>query len=115
MPQIIINGREMLRINPANNKIEYSTNDGRSWYNRFASSSCGFFNDLLPYGKELLAATSKGVYYSTNEGRSWYSRYTSSSCGEFMSLAYDGMELLATTSKGLYYSKNEGRSWYKRS
>ena len=66
MPQIINFGREMLRINSANNRIEYSTNDGRNWYSRFNSSNCGIFNDLLPYGKELLAVTSKGVYYSTN-------------------------------------------------
>lgn len=114
MPQLISYGRELLRIGPGN-KIEYSTNDGRSWFSRFTGSSVGTFRDLLPYGKELLAVTNKGIYYSTNEGRSWFTRYTGSSAGEFLSLVDGGKELLANTSKGLFYSTNEGRSWFKRS
>ena len=70
--------------------------------------------DLLLYGNELLAVTSKGVYFSTNEGRSWLSRYTGSSCGTFLNLTDSGRELLANTSKGLYFSTNSGRSWLRR-
>jgi len=114
MPQMISYGSEMIRINPAKNTIEYSTNSGRSWTSRYLSSSCGTFIDLLPYGNELLAITNKGVYYSTSQGRSWASRYISSSCGSFNTLIDGGKELLAQTSKGLYYSTNSGRSWTKR-
>ena len=114
MPQMIMLGSEMIRINPAKNTIEYSTSQGRSWSSRYTSSSCGEFIDLLPYGNELLAATSKGIYYSTSQGRSWSSRYTSSSCGEFQCLMDGGRELLAQTSNGLYYSTSSGRSWSKR-
>ena len=114
MPQMIMLGSEMIRINPAKNTIEYSTSQGRSWSTRYSSTSCGEFIDLLPYGNELLAATSKGIYYSTSQGRSWSSRYTSSSCGEFQCLMDGGRELLAQTSKGLYYSTSSGRSWSKR-
>ena len=72
---MINRGKELLRINPTNkNKIEYSSNDGRSWYNRFSGSTNGDFMDLTDNGKEILATTSKGTYYSTNEGRSWYKR-----------------------------------------
>ena len=114
MPQMIMLGSEMIRINPAKNTIEYSTSQGRSWSTRYSSTSCGEFIDLLPYGNELIAATSKGIYYSTSQGRSWSSRYMSSSCGEFQCLMDGGRELLAQTSKGLYYSTSSGRSWSKR-
>lgn len=114
MPQMIMLGSEMLRINPAKKTVEYSTSQGRSWSSRYSSSSCGEFIDLLPYENELLAVTSKGVYYSTSQGRSWSSRYTSSTCGEFQCLMDGGRELLAQTSKGLYYSTSGGRSWSKR-
>ena len=115
MPTTINYGSEFIRINTDKKRIEYSTNDGRSWISRYTGSSAGEFIDLLAYGNEILAVTSKGVYYSTNEGRSWISRYTSSSAGEFYSLQNKGKELLATTSKGVYYSTNSGRSWIKRS
>ena len=114
MLQMIMLGSEMIRINPAKKSIEYSTSQGRSWSTRYSSSSCGEFIDLLPYGNELLAVTSKGIYYSTSQGRSWSSRYTSSTCGDFECLMDGGRELLAQTSKGLYYSTSSGRSWSKR-
>lgn len=114
MAQMIQAGKEMIRINPAKNSIEYSTNDGRSWSSRCTSSMYGTFIDLLLYGTEIFAITSKGVYYSTNDGRTWSSRYTGSFCGEFQSLMDGGRELLAQTTKGLYYSTNEGRTWSKR-
>lgn len=75
MAQMINKGKELIRINPSNkNKIEYSTNDGRSWNTRYSGSSCGDFRDLTDNGKEILVSTSKGLYYSTNEGRSWNKR-----------------------------------------
>lgn len=115
MPQIINFGSEMIRINTAKNTIEYSTSSGRTWYTRYSSNSCGTFVDLLPYGNEIIAITSKGVYYSTSKGSTWYCRYSSNSCGTFLSLMDGGRELLAQTSKGLYYSTSKGSTWYKRS
>ncbi len=114
MAQMIQVGKEMIRINPAKNNIEYSTNDGRSWSSRYTSSMYGTFMDLLLYGTEIFAITSKGVYYSSNEGRTWSSRCTSSMYGEFQTLMDGGNELLAQTTKGLYYSTNDGRTWSKR-
>lgn len=114
MAQMIQVGKEMIRINPAKNSIESSTNDGRSWAPRYTGSMPGTFIDLVLYGTEIFAATSRGIYCSTNEGRSWSPRYTGSLCGEFQSLMDSGSELLAQTSKGLYYSTNCGRSWAKR-
>lgn len=114
MAQLINYGNEMIRINTQKNTIEYSTSKGSSWSTRYSGSSCGIFHDLLAYGNEILACTSKGVYYSTSKGCSWSSRYTSSSCGTFMSLADGGNQLLATTSKGLYYSTSKGCSWSKK-
>jgi hypothetical protein len=75
MGQMIERGKELIRINPSNKqKIEYSTNDGRSWISRYSGSSCGDFNDLNDNGKEILGLTSKGLDYSTNEGRGWLDR-----------------------------------------
>ena len=115
MPQIVNLRRELVRINPAKNSIEYSQNGGRSWVMRCSNCSYGTFRDLLVYGHELLACTSKGLYVSTNEGRSFVPRCTNtSSYGDFLNLQDAGTELLANTSKGLYYSRNEGRSWVRR-
>ncbi|RRJ98931.1 hypothetical protein Ga0100231_001200 [Opitutaceae bacterium TAV4] len=75
MGTMIHRGRELIRINPDNEqKLEYSTNDGRSWTPRYTGASCGDFEDLLDNGKEILATTSKGLYYSVNDGRSWSRR-----------------------------------------
>lgn len=115
MPQLINFGKELLRINTAKNSIEHSLNGGRSWVTRCSNASYGTFKDLLQYGREILACTSKGLYASQNEGRSWVLRCNNtSSYGDFLSLQENGRELLANTSKGLYYSRNEGRSWMKR-
>ena len=114
MPQIVNLGRELVRINMQKNCVEYSQNGGRSWVVRCSNSSYGEFRDLLVYGRELLACTSKGLYVSTNDGRSFAPRCTNSSYGDFLNLQDSGTELLAHTSKGLYYSRNEGRSWVRR-
>ena len=118
MPQMIDMDNELIRISEDDpRKLEYSTNKGHSWLIKFSgSSSVGDFVDLLDTGKELLAATEKGIAYSTNEGKSWLMRFTCMSyTGDFAELKDMGKELLATTSKGLYYSTNDGRSWSKRS
>jgi len=114
MPQLINLGAELLRINTQKNTIEYSQNGGRSWVVRCTNSSYGTFRDLFPYGPELLACTSKGIYVSTNQGRSFSVRCSNSSYGDFLTLQDGGGDLLATTSKGLYYSRNAGRSWVRR-
>lgn len=118
MPQMIDMGKELIRISPDEpGKLQYSNNDGRSWGLKFfGNTSVGEFVDLLDTGKELLAATGKGLFYSTNDGRSWSMRFHNVSIiGDFIELKDMGKELLATTSKGLYYSTNDGRSWFKRS
>ncbi len=114
MATIINIGKELIRINSEKQRLEYSKNDGKTWLSRYTGSSYGEFMDLLIFGDEILAVTSKGLYYSKNECRTWLSRYTGSSYGDFQTIQENGTELLATTSKGLYYSKNEGRTWLKK-
>ena len=115
MAQEINLGKELLRICPTDdNKIEYSTTNGKSWYSRYKGSSAGDFYDLAVFGDEIFAVTSKGIYTSKTDGRSWYSRYIGSSYGDFETIQVSGTELVAYTSKGVYVSKNEGRSWTKR-
>lgn len=120
MPQIIKTGGglfssgELIRINPSNNTIEVSTNGGRSWSPRCTNASYGTFRDLLLVGREILAATSRGLYVSTNAARSFSPRCVNTSYGDFLNLQDEGDTLLANTSKGLYYSTNGGRSWVRR-
>ena len=120
MPQIIKTGGglfssgELIRINPSNNTIEVSTNEGRSWSPRCTNTSYSTFRDLLLVGREILAATSRGLYVSTNSGRSFSPRCVNSSYGDFINLQDEGNTLLANTTKGLYYSTNGGRSWVRR-
>ena len=115
MPQLITYGNELIRINPAKNRIEYSTNRGVSWMSRYSGSSCGTFRDLLVYGNKILACTDKGIYYSSNKGVSWMSRNTGSQANTFIAIQDAGREILAQTDDGhLYYSTNEGISWMRR-
>ncbi len=114
MAQMIQRGRELVRINIPKNTIEYSPDGGRNWNRRCSSNSYGNFKDLIDYGNEILACTSKGIYYSKDDGRNWSSRYIGSSYGDFIQLTTDGSTILANTSKGLYYSKDGGRNWHKR-
>ncbi len=75
MPVMIIRGKELIRINPKNcSKLEFSTNEGRSWNTPYSGSSYGNFSDLSDIGKEMLGITSKGLYFSRNDGRSWNKR-----------------------------------------
>ena len=80
MPQLILYGNEQIRINQAKNHIEVSTTRGANWYTRYSGSGCGEFRDLIVYGTELIALTSKGIYVSTSKGASWYCRCSSSTC-----------------------------------
>lgn len=114
MPQLVTCGSDLLRINTQKNSIEYSSNGGRTWLNRFCMSSVGTFRDLQVLGTEVFAATSKGLYWSRNGGATWTTRYNNSGVGEFLTLATDGTELLATTTKGLFASRNQGMSWERR-
>lgn len=114
MPQIVTFGKEMLRINPQKNTIEYSTSGGRIWQTRFCMNSVGTFKDLLVMGTDIFAITTKGLYWSHNSGATWLTRYNNSGVGEFISLATDGVDLIATTTKGLYTSRTQGLSWERR-
>ncbi len=76
MPIMINREKEMFRISPKDSKkIEYSTNQGRTWIVRYSgSSNTGAFSDLMDAGKEILRTTNKGLYYSTNDDRTWICR-----------------------------------------
>lgn len=75
MSQVIVVGREMLRISPKNAcHIEYSYNGGRSWLVRYIGTTAGQFTDLQIVGSEIIALTSKGAFYSKTQGRTWLFR-----------------------------------------
>ncbi len=75
MSQMIVVGKEMLRISPKNAcHIEYSSNGGRSWLVRYMGTTAGEFQDLQILGDEIIALTNKGTFYSKTQGRSWLFR-----------------------------------------
>lgn len=76
MPIMINRGKEILRISPKDSKkIEYSTNQGRTWMIRYnGSSNVGAFIDLMDSGREIFGTTDKGLFYSINDGRTWMLR-----------------------------------------
>ena len=75
MSQIIVVGKEMLRISPKNvSHIEYSYNGGRSWLVRYLGTTAGQFKDLQIVGSEIIALTSKGTFSSKTQGRTWLFR-----------------------------------------
>lgn len=115
MPKMIQYGSKLLRINTENNSIEYSTNDGRTWTMSY-KSSIGELNCFIVYGKEVIIATSRGIYYSTSPvANGWSSRFLSlSTIGNIIDFQDAGDELLVQTSKGLYYSTDKGKTWKKR-
>jgi hypothetical protein len=76
MPTMINREKEMIRISPKDSKkLEFSTNQGRTWIIRYpGSSNTGVFSDLMDGGKELMGTTDKGLFFSMNEGRTWIIR-----------------------------------------
>lgn len=114
--KMIVVGHELIRINKRN-AIEYSTNAGLSWSQRFrGTQQTGAFNSIMEYDSDLYACTSNGVFVSTNKGVSWVKKASSTTVtGDFRTLVSYRGELIAHTSKGIFYSKNNGTSWVKRS
>lgn len=75
MPMMLNLEKELIRISPKNGKhIEYSLNQGQTWYLRFQGYQTGVFYDIADGGKELLATTENGLFYSLNRGMTWYKR-----------------------------------------
>lgn len=75
MSQMIVSGKEMLRISPKNAcHIEYSYNGERSWIVRYIGTRAGQFKDLQVIGNEIIALTDKGTFYSKTQGRTWLFR-----------------------------------------
>ena len=63
-------GDEILACTPRG--ICYSRDNGKSWTQRYTSTSTtGTFQTLHSDGSTLLAETSKGLYYSRQSGRDW--------------------------------------------
>lgn len=115
MPQIVTIGDELIRINPSNNRIERSSNGGRSWITNYSGSYCGEFLDLLEFDGKLFACTDKGVYCSSNSGASWMAKCTSSIAKSLTSLQDGGREIIGMTNDGhIYASSNNGASWIRR-
>ena len=70
---MINRGKELIRIDPKNNKkLQCSPNDGRTWNSRCFQTY--EFHDLTENGNEILATTSRGLYVSKNEGKTWNTR-----------------------------------------
>ena len=115
MPQLVTLGSELIRINPSNGHIEYSTSGGRTWMTRYSGSGYGRFLDLLPFSGKLLALTEKGVFCSSSVGRSWLTKNASSIARSLVALQDGGKEVIGMTADGhIYASSSEGAIWLRR-
>jgi len=113
MSLMISCGNELIRYNPSNGKIEYSTSQGRVWSTRCFGSNIGRVTCLIDLGKEFLLCSDKGVFYSTSQGRVWSNRTTAYK--NFIEMQDMGKEILASTDDGhIYYSTSAGRVWSRR-
>ena len=113
MGLMITYGNELIRFNPANGHIEYSTSRGANWNCRCSSNSIGNVKGLIQYGNELILCSDKGVFYSTSKGANWNVRCSSHK--DFIDIQDAGKELLGSTADGhLYYSTSKGANWNKR-
>lgn len=76
MSQMIKYNGMLYRIDPKNpKKLQYSKNNGLSWYVRYtATFSMGEFVELMDNGDELFVTTTKGMYISKNGGLSFIRR-----------------------------------------
>lgn len=106
-------GAELVRYNPANGKIEFSTNQGRTWLMRNSASSLGGVKSLIFTCGEMLLCSDEGLFFSSNAGRTWLRRTTAFK--DFIDLQDCGREILASTADGhLFFSTNQGRTWLRR-
>lgn len=106
-------GNELIRYNPANNHIEYSTSRGATWFTRSSGGNIGKVRSMIVYGDELILCSDKGVMYSTSKGATWFTRSVSRK--DFIDLQDAGNEILATSTDGhLYYSTSKGATWFRR-
>lgn len=106
-------GGELVRYNPANGHIEYSSSQGRAWLMRNSGSSLGKVKCIIVYGNELILCSDKGIFYSSSAGRAWLLRCPSYK--NFIDLQDCGKELIASTDDGhIYYSTSAGRAWLRR-
>ena len=112
MALVINYGDELVRFNPSNKHIEYSNNEGVSWYWRY-TLDMGNARCLVDCGKGLLLCSEKGIFFSDCSGRSWNRR--NSIYTNFTDMMKTGSEIVAFTNDGhVYYSKDYGCSWNKR-
>ena len=115
MPKIVSYNGQLLRINPSNNRIERSSNSGRTWITQYSGSYCGKFLDLLEFDDKILACTDKGVYCLSSGGTSWVAKCTSSIAKSITILQDGGGELLGLSDDGhIYASSNSGATWIRR-
>lgn len=69
MSLMIKRGRELIRISPKDpNKLEYSTNDGRTWATRFVGQLVGKTVKIFDKDGEIHISTDKGEFSANNGG-----------------------------------------------
>lgn len=109
-------GSTLIRFNGS--KLEWSDNNGTTWYLKSWRWYPGFLNspsgvyDVLQWKNELLAFTTHGIYSSKNGCQTW--DVVVSSWPQTVNvhhLEVVGDEIISISDKGVYSSKNGGRTW----
>lgn len=109
-------GSTLIRF--SGNKLEWSDNNGTTWYEKSWRWYPGVVNspsevyDVLQWKNLLLAFTTHGIYSSKNGCQTW-DPVTSiiPQTVNVHHLEVVGEEILSITDKGVYSSKNGGKTW----
>ena len=116
MPQLIIVGKIMYRINAVENRLEYSKTNGILWvgYSRMGSQY-GRLKDLLWFHDKLFALTETGLWYSRDGGATWGRCGSGRVVESLVALQDGGRSLYGMSVDGhLWFSNNEGADWGRK-
>ena len=116
MPQLITVGKTMYRINPAENRLEYSNTNGILWVGRSKMGKMfGRLKDLLWFHDQLFALTETSIWRSRNEGADWGKCGSGKIVESLVALQDGGSYLYGLSADGHFWSSyNEGADWVRR-
>lgn len=109
---MVFNGSEMVRYNSLANAIEFSNNQGMTWFKRSGCSGMGKVRALTMHKGEILLCSDRGVYFSQSGGRSWFMRAPGER--DFVDMQSMGDKVIAVTGDNKTYVSDNGFCWFRR-
>ena len=113
MPQLITVENRLIRINPKENRLEISSNNGATWMVRCPLGKMyGHYKDILWFHGKLFALTDTGIWRSVNQGAVWARCGSGKIVENLVALQDGGQYLYGLSSDGdLWRSHDEGANW----